>query len=154
MQIVDILTPERTLCQVQVTNKEQVFKYVSQVLATGSHSLSSHEIFECLVEREQLGSTGLGKGIAIPHARVRQGEVSLAAFLQLNQGIEFDALDNKPVDLLFALVVPEQATQEHLELLAQLAAMFSDAHFREQLRSTPTCSEKFKLLTQWHSLID
>jgi PTS system nitrogen regulatory IIA component len=149
MQIADILTPERTHCQIQLTNKEHVFKYFSQLLATGSDSLSSHEIFERLLEREQLGSTGLGKGIAIPHARVIQCEVSLAAFLQLNQGIEFDSLDNQPVDLLFALVVPEKATQEHLELLAQLAAMFSDAHFRKQLRCTQNCSEKFNLLTQW-----
>jgi PTS system nitrogen regulatory IIA component len=154
MQIADILTPERTHCQIQLTNKEHVFKYFSQLFATESDSLTSHDIFECLLEREQLGSTGLGKGIAIPHARVTQCEVSLAAFLQLNQGIEFDALDNQPVDLLFALVVPEQATQEHLELLAQLAAMFGDAHFREQLRCAQNCSEKFNLLTQWRPLVD
>lgn len=154
MQIADILIPERTHCHVQIADKNNVFKYFSHLLATGSDSLSSDEIFTSLLEREQLGSTGLGKGIAIPHARVTQCEGSLAAFLHLNQGIEFDALDNQPVDLLFALVVPAQATQEHLELLAQLAAMFSDANLREQLRRTHNCSEKFNLLTQWRPLVD
>ena len=154
MQIADILIPERTHCQVQVTNKKNVFKYFSQLLATGSDSLNSEEILAGLLEREELGSTGLGKGVAIPHARVTHCEGSLAAFLQLNQAIEFDALDNQPVDLLFALVVPTQATQEHLELLAQLAAMFSDASLREQLRHTQNCREKFNLLTQWCPLVD
>lgn len=154
MQIADILTPERTHCQVQVTNKQNVFKYFSQLLATGNNSLNSEEILAGLLEREELGSTGLGKGVAIPHARVTHCKGSLAAFLQLNQAIDFDALDNQPVDLLFALVVPAQATQEHLELLAQLAAMFSDTSLRERLRHSQNCSEKFNLLTQWHPLVD
>ncbi len=154
MQIADILTPERMLCHVQATSKKRVLEYFSKLLATETISLDSHEIFESLLGRERLGSTGLGKGVAIPHARVAQCDMTLAAFLQLDQGIDFDAIDRQPVDLLFALVVPGEATQEHLDILAQLAAMFSEVEFREQLRNTQDCTEKFNLLTHWHPPTD
>ncbi|OQW90822.1 MAG: PTS IIA-like nitrogen-regulatory protein PtsN [Thiotrichaceae bacterium IS1] len=148
MRITDILTPERMLCQVQATSKKRVFEYFSKLLASDS-SLNSHEVFESLLGRECLGSTGLGKGIAIPHARVAQCHVTLAAFVQLECGIDYDAIDKQPVDLLFALMVPENSTAEHLEILAQLADMFSDAKFREKLRQAHDCVDKFKLLTEW-----
>lgn len=149
MRIVDILTPQRMLCHVQATSKKRVLEYFSKLLATETSSLTSHQIFDSLLARERLGSTGLGKGIAIPHARVEQCDVTLAAFLQLERGIDFDAIDKQPVDVLFALMVPENATEEHLQILAQLAEMFSDDSFRQQLRTAPDCVEKFELLTHW-----
>ncbi len=149
MQILNILTPERMLCHVQANSKKRVLEYFSKLLATESTSLSSHEIFDSLLGRERLGSTALGKGIAIPHARVAQCEVTLAAFLQLEEGIDFDAIDKQPVDLLFALMVPENSTEEHLNILAQLAQMFSEDKFCEKLRRTQDCTEKFNLLTRW-----
>ncbi|MDM8559532.1 PTS IIA-like nitrogen regulatory protein PtsN [Candidatus Parabeggiatoa sp. HSG14] len=151
MQISDILTPERMLCHVQATSKKRALEYFSKLLAIDT-SLTSHEIFESLLGRERLGSTGLGKGIAIPHARVTQCNVTLAAFLQLEKGIDFDAIDKKPVDLLFALMVPENSTEEHLEILAQLVNMFSEKEFREKLRNVPDCREKFDLLIHWQPL--
>jgi PTS system nitrogen regulatory IIA component len=154
MQISDILTPERMLCHVKASSKKRVFEYFSKLLATETDSLTSHEIFESLQGRERLGSTALGKGVAIPHARVAQCKQTLAAFLQLEDGIDYDAIDREPVDLLFALVVPEHSTEEHLEILAKLAGMFSQPEFREQLRNTPDCIEKFKLLTQWQPPAD
>ncbi|MDY6991986.1 MAG: PTS IIA-like nitrogen regulatory protein PtsN [Pseudomonadota bacterium] len=149
MQIEDILTPDRMLCHVQATSKKRVLEYFSKLLATETASLDSHEIFNSLLARERLGSTALGKGVAIPHARVSQCQVTLAAFLQTEHGIDFDAVDKQPVDLLFALMVPEQSTEEHLQILAQLADMFSNAEFRDKLRNAHDCQEKFHLLTHW-----
>lgn len=149
MQIADILTPDRILCHVQATSKKRVFEYFSKLLAIETSALTSHQIFESLLARERLGSTSLGKGVAIPHARVAQCNVTIAAFLQTENAIDYDAIDKQPVDLLFALLVPEQSTQEHLEILSLLADMFSDEHFRQQLRNSPDCEEKFRLLINW-----
>ncbi len=149
MQISDILTPERMLCHVEVTSKKRVLEYFSKLLATDTLSLTSHEILDSLLARERLGSTGLEKGIAIPHARVAECHVTLAAFLQLEKGIDFDAADKQPVDLLFALVVPENSTEEHLKILAQLAQMFSEDEFCEKLRTLENDQDKFNLLTCW-----
>ncbi len=136
------------LCHVQATSKKRVLEYFSKLLATETSSLTSHDIFESLLGRERLGSTALGKGVAIPHARVANCDVTLAAFLQLEKSIDFEALDKQPVDLLFALMVPENSTEEHLEILAQLADMFSEDAFREKLRNAHGCLEKFHLLTR------
>jgi len=120
-------------------------------LATESTELTDRKILESLLQRERLGSTGLGKGIAIPHARVADCKQTLAAFLHVEQGIDYDAMDKKPVDLFFALIVPEDATQEHLEFLAQLAEMFNSNDFCQKLRETDDCREKYTLLSQWQS---
>ncbi|MCK5720592.1 MAG: PTS IIA-like nitrogen regulatory protein PtsN [Thiomargarita sp.] len=154
MQISDILTPDRILCHVQVSSKKRIFEYFSKLLATETLSLTSHTIFDSLLARERLGSTGLGRGIAIPHARVAQCHVTLAAFLHLEKGINFEGIDNQPVDLLFALVVPEKSTEEHLKILSQLATMFRDNEFCEKLRNTDDCLKKFDLLTHWKPSLD
>ncbi|MCK5876474.1 MAG: PTS sugar transporter subunit IIA [Candidatus Marithrix sp.] len=151
MQISNILTPERMLCHVEFTSKKRVFEYFSKILAQEENiKLSSHEIFDSLLVRERLGSTAIGFGVAIPHARVAKCDITLAAFLQLETGIDFGATDKQPVDLLFALMVPENSTEEHLEILAQLAGMFQQQEFRNKLRDTKDCQGKFKLLTQWN----
>lgn len=151
MLIADILTPERMLCNVQATSKKRVLEYFSKLLATDSNAVTDRAIYESLLSREKLGSTGLGKGVAIPHARVEQCEVTLAAFLQTDQPIDFDAIDKQPVDLLFALVVPHDITQAHLDLLAHLAEMFSDDDFRKRLRMAEQCCTKYHLLSEWRS---
>ena len=111
MLISDILTPERILCHVRATSKKRVLEYFSKLLAQETSSLTSYDVFEGLLGRERLGSTAIGKGVAIPHARVDECNVTLAAFLQLEHGIDFDSIDHKPVDLLFALMVPENSTK-------------------------------------------
>lgn len=151
MRITDILTLDRMLCHVQATSKKRVLEYFSRLLATEVSPLTSREIFNGLLARERLGSTGLTDGVGIPHARIANCQVTLAAFLQIEQGIDFEAQDKQPVDLFFALVVPEEATTEHLEILALLTEMFSDDEFREKLRATPECEDKFQLLTTWQS---
>ncbi len=149
MQISEIITPERMLCHVQASSKKRVLEYFSKLLATETSSIGSREIFDALLARERLGSTALGKGVAIPHARVAQCEVTMAAFLQIEQGINYDSLDDEPTDLFFALMVPENSTEEHLNILANIAEMFSDETFRDRLRHEPEPSKKFELLTAW-----
>lgn len=149
MQIADILTPDRILCHVQANSKKRVLEYFSKLLATETNSLSSREIYDGLLVRERLGSTGIGRGVAIPHARVDKNTATLGAFLQIEQGVDYDAIDRQPVDLFFALVVPEACTEEHLQVLAQLAEMFNDAEFRDKLRMLDDCDAKYRLLTTW-----
>jgi len=148
MQISDILTKERILCDITVHSKKRVLEKCSDLLVKDT-AFTSYEIFYSLLERERLGSTGFGRGVAIPHARVAQSNLTLAAFLQLDEGIDFDAIDNQPVDLVFALLVPENSTNEHLKILAQLAKMFSEDQFCEKLRQTTDVENQFQLLTRW-----
>lgn len=121
---------------------------LSKLLAAKDTSLSYIEVFDCLVAREKLGSTGLGNGIAIPHGRLKGGKKTIAAFMQLQHGIEYDAVDQAPVDLLFALLVPEDSTDEHLQTLSHLAEMFSNTETLEQLRSGTTADRIYKILTE------
>jgi nitrogen PTS system EIIA component len=152
MKIADILTPDRILCHVQANSKKRVLEYFSKLLATENNALSSREIYDGLLVRERLGSTGIGRGVAIPHARVEKGTSTLGAFLQIEQGVDYDAIDKQPVDLFFALVVPEASTEEHLQILAQLAEIFNDADFRNQLRTLDDCEAKYHLLTTWQPI--
>ncbi|MCK5716851.1 MAG: PTS IIA-like nitrogen regulatory protein PtsN [Thiomargarita sp.] len=151
MQISHILTPTRILCHVQANSKKRILEHLSKLLLTENDFLTHHDIFDSLLERERLGSTGIGKCIAIPHARISQQNITLAAFLQLDKGIDFDAIDKQPVDLLFALRVPENSTDEHLKILAQLAQMFSQQVFCDKLRHAEDCKETYQLLTQWQT---
>ncbi len=96
---------------------------------------TAEQVFERLLERERLGSTGLAGGVALPHARMPGLDQCRGAFLRLAEPVEFDALDGQPVDLVFALLVPEEANEEHLQLLAGLAGTFNDEHLRQRLRS-------------------
>ena len=115
-------------------SKKRILEQAAQLLAAHNEEPSAEQIFERLLERERLGSTGLAGGVALPHARMPGIQETRGAFLRLAEPVEFDALDGKPVDLVFALLVPEEATEEHLKLLAQLAAMFNEEELREQLR--------------------
>jgi PTS system nitrogen regulatory IIA component len=96
------------------------------------------DVFEALIAREKLGSTGFGNGIAIPHCRLKGCEAPISALLHLDAPIDFDAIDGAPVDLLFVLLVPEAATDAHLELLRQIASMLDRKEVREKLRSAPS----------------
>ena len=116
------------------SSKKRVLEQAARLLAGTADEPEAEQIFERLLERERLGSTGLAGGVALPHARMPGIENSRGAFLQLAQAVEFDALDGSPVDLVFALLVPENANEEHLQLLAKLAGMFNEEELRERLR--------------------
>ena len=106
------------------------------------------EIFDSLIGRERLGSTCIGSGVAIPHCRIKHGEHTLGAFIKMREGVDYDAIDRQPVDLLFALLVPAESTDEHLEVLAYLAEKFGDESFRQELRASHSCEELVELLTR------
>ncbi len=135
MEISQLLSAERVVCNVAVSSKKRALEAASNLLAeVCGASMSDIEIFDGLIAREKLGSTGLGHGVAIPHGRFNDVTEAVAVFIKFEQGIDFDAIDGAPVDLVFALMVPQESTEEHLQLLASLAEMFSDATVRERLR--------------------
>jgi PTS system nitrogen regulatory IIA component len=136
------------LCGVQAQSRKRVLEYLGELFARDVPQLTSTEIYDCLLARERLGSTGLGHGVAVPHARLAQSKTPLAAFVELKQGVAFDAPDNQPVYLVLALLVPADASQTHLELLAEIAGLFATPGFAEKLRETPDLNEKYRLLTQ------
>jgi PTS system nitrogen regulatory IIA component len=147
------LVEERIGCNVEAASKKRVLEQLGQRLAEAVPDLNQDMVFDALLDRERLGSTGLGKGIALPHARMPQITKALAAFIQLPEGIDFDAIDNQPVDLAFAMLVPEEATDEHLQLLAKLAQMFNDQDFCAALRRATTASELYQLIEQQEAVI-
>ena len=106
-------------------------------------------MFDSLFAREKLGSTGLGQGVAIPHGRIKGLKEAVGAFVRLPAPVPFDAPDGKPVNLLFVLLVPEQATEQHLQILSELAQMFSDRALREQLAAAPTTRPLHALIASW-----
>ena len=148
MQIADILTPDRVACNVTAKSKKRALEKVSEIIAGADPVLTAGDVFDCLIGRERLGSTCIGSGVAIPHGRIKHGDKTLAAFIKVKDGIDFEAVDRKPVDLVFAMLVPERSTDEHLEILAHLAELFSDQEFRERLRACDSPHELFEQMTQ------
>jgi len=148
MQIVDIIAPSRVVHDAQVKSKKRTLELLSELLAGSDPGLGQSEVFASLLNREKLGSTGLGHGVALPHGRLAGCQRPFGALLRLATPIDFDAVDGQPVDLLFSMVVPEESTEEHLQLLAQLAEMFSDPAFCQRLRDSEQ-AELFKLVTEW-----
>jgi PTS system nitrogen regulatory IIA component len=147
MQISEILTPDRIQCKVECSSKKDALYILAKSITSGSFSFSQNEIFNCLLARERLGSTALGYGIAIPHGRLKHGNTTMTSFLQLKNGIDYDAIDQRPVDLMFALIVPEQSTDEHLQILSMLAKMFSDKKLVDQIRLASNTDSIYELLT-------
>lgn len=131
----DILSPARTACQVTGVSKKRLLEIIAQVVCDDIDSLDYDDVLDHLIAREKLGSTGLGEGIAIPHCRAASCTEPLGALLSLAEPIPFETPDEQPVDLLFVLVVPEEAHQEHLDILAEVARMFSDHVFCKALRA-------------------
>ena len=130
MQIDHILTPERTFSGVQGGSKKRVLELIGKLVAQHTN-LDPDAIYENLIAREKLGSTGFGNGIAIPHCRLEDCHQAIGALLQLDGKIDFDALDGQPVDLIFVLLVPQEATEQHLQILKMLAGKLDRADLRE-----------------------
>ncbi|CAK0775138.1 phosphotransferase system enzyme IIA(Ntr) [Gammaproteobacteria bacterium] len=149
MDIAEFLSPECIATGIRASSKRRVLELLAEALAKGDPGLNTQQVFDGLLARERLGGTGLGKGIALPHSRMKGGQRVIGAFLQLTKGIAFDAIDNATVDLFFALVVPDQATDEHLRILAHLARMFSDSELRQCLREAQGAVAIHKLITTW-----
>lgn len=146
MLLSEILAVDNVYCAKECSSKKNALEFIASELGQ-SFACVSQEIFDSLITRERLGSTGLGKGIAIPHGRMKQSEQTFGCFIQLKEAIDFDAIDGEGVDLIFALLVPEESTQEHLQILAQLAELFADEKFCKKLRWSRSPKEIHKLLT-------
>ena len=134
IRLENILTPGRSLVNVPGGSKKRVLEQIAQLIARDLPDLDAQQIFESLIAREKLGSTGFGNGIAIPHCRLPGCSQPLSAVLRLDAPVDFDAIDGAPVDLLVVLLGPEAATDEPLELLRQIASMLDRADVRERLR--------------------
>jgi PTS system nitrogen regulatory IIA component len=133
-----ILTPGRSLVNVPGGSKKKVIETIAALVAREVPGLGEEVVRDSLFAREKLGSTGFGNGIAIPHCRLAGCTTPISALLHLENKIDYDAIDGAPVDLIFVLLVPQEATNEHLALLSQIAGMLDRADVRERLRSAPS----------------
>jgi PTS system nitrogen regulatory IIA component len=149
-RLASILPTAQVLVHVDATSKKRAFEEVG-LLFENLHGLNRALVTDSLFARERLGSTGLGHGVAIPHGRIKGLKAPMAAVLQLAQPIGFDAPDELPVNLLIFLLVPEAATQKHLEILSEIAELLSDATLRAQLNASATSAELHGLIVSWRS---
>ncbi|WP_294771956.1 PTS sugar transporter subunit IIA [uncultured Rhodoferax sp.] len=149
-RLASILSASQVIAQVDVTSKKRAFEEAG-LLFENLHGLSRALVTDSLFSRERLGSTGLGHGVAIPHGRIKGLKSPMAAVFQLAQPIGFDAPDDIPVSLLIFLLVPEAATQKHLEILSEIAELLSDASLREQLTVCTDSLQLHDLIAGWQS---
>jgi PTS system nitrogen regulatory IIA component len=142
------LDAANVLVDLQVSSKKRLFEQAG-LLFENQYALARSTVFDSLFAREKLGSTGLGQGVAIPHGRIKGLKEALCAFVRLAQPVPFDAPDGNPVTLVFVLLVPEQATEKHLQMLSELAQMFSDKPLREAMSRAPDAAALHQLITAW-----
>lgn len=135
MQLADILTVDRIHLGLTVSSKKTLLEKMASLLAKDTNSATEREIFESLCQRERLGSTGLGGGVAIPHGRTSEQKEIVGAIIRLKKPIQFDAPDHEHVDVFFAMAIPEECTDTHLKLLADLAAYLKNAEQLDQVRN-------------------
>ncbi len=146
--ITELLPASNVLVDLDVGSKKRVFEHVGLLFENNQH-VGRSEVFDSLFAREKLGSTGLGQGVAIPHGRISKLRDATGAMIRLKQPIPFDAPDGKPVDLIFVLLVPERATDMHLEILSTLAQMLSDKPFRDAMLAAPDAEALHQLIVKW-----
>ena len=150
-RLASILPAAQVLVSVDATSKKRAFEEAG-LLFENLHGLSRALITDSLFARERLGSTGLGHGVAIPHGRIKGLKAPMAALIQLSNPIGFDAPDEQPVNLLIFLLVPEAATQRHLEILSEIAELLSDRELRERLKQEPDPVQVHELISRWEPL--
>lgn len=146
-----ILPVEQVLVGIDATSKKRAFEEAG-LLFENLHGLNRALVADSLFARERLGSTGLGYGVAIPHGRIKGMKSPLAAVFLLAEPIGFDSPDEKPVNLMIFLLVPEASTQKHLEILSEIAEMLSDASLRDKLKLSRDAQELHALITHWQSV--
>lgn len=151
MKLDELISSDSVVCDADVNSKKRALELMGELLAKKSRPSNPVQIFQQLTERENLGSTSLGHGVALPHARTNLCKEATGVFLKLNHGIDFDSPDKEPTDLLFALIVPEDFTDEHLEILSTLASLFNQEKFCASLRSASSSSDLHNRLTSWES---
>jgi len=149
MNLISKLLPSsNVILELDASSKKRVFEQVG-LLFENHHQIARSQVFDSLFAREKLGSTGLGQGIAIPHGRIKGLKEAVGALVRMKQAIPFDAPDGQPVRLIIVLLVPDRATDLHLQILSELAQMFSDKPFREQLLTGATPAAVHQLIAEW-----
>lgn len=143
-----ILPPSNILLDLEATSKKRVFEQAG-LLFENNHGIARAAVFDSLFSRERLGSTGLGHGVAVPHGRIKGLTDAVAAFVRLSAPIPFDSPDGKPVRLMVFLLVPEKATQQHLEILSELAQILSNSQLRDVLNTETDAGAVHTLFSQW-----
>ena len=146
--VAKLLPPENVLAELAASSKKRLFEQVGLVYEN-RHGIGKGLVFDSLFARERLGSTGLGQGVAIPHGRIKGLKDAIGVFVRLAQPVPFDAPDGKAVNLVFVLLVPEHATEKHLEILSELAQMFSDRALREAMAQAPDAAALHQLIAAW-----
>lgn len=148
--IAPLLSVDTTLLDLSFSSKKKLFEHAADLFAQ-THGLKSTDIFTSLFERERLGSTALGYGIAIPHGRIKGLKDACGALYRLSTPLDFDAPDNQPVSLCFILLVPKDANERHLQILGELAQLFGDEVMRANMLAAATPDDLLAMLTAWSS---
>ena len=143
-----LLSPSHVLVDLQASSKKRLFEQAG-LLFENHDGIARSQVFDSLFARERLGSTGLGQGVAIPHGRIKGLKEALGAFIRLAQPVPFDAPDGASVTLAFVLLVPEKATEKHLQILSELAQMFSDRSLREAMMAAKDAAELHQVVMAW-----
>lgn len=146
--ITKLLPPAMVVLDMEVSSKKRLFEQLG-LMFENERRIAMATVFESLFAREKLGSTGLGYAVAIPHGRIKGLRETCCAFVRTASGVPFEAPDGAPVRLVFSMLVPEQATEQHLEILSELAQMFSEPTFRDALMNAPDAAAAHQLLVQW-----
>jgi len=155
MNLDTLISSNAVINNAEIKSKKRALELLAEHLATEANKSSADgidalKIFQLLTEREKLGSTGMGHGVALPHTRTSLAENAIGAFLKLDKGIDFDSPDQQPTDLIFALMVPEHYTDEHLKILAYLASLFSDENFCKIIRESNSHKDVYNNLINWN----
>ena len=140
MTISALLSPQRIFLDVEISSKKKLLELIANIVADQTR-LAESSIYNKLLTRERLGSTGLGQGFAVPHARLENLDETMGCFFRLKYPVNFEAPDNQPVDLLFTIIIPEEATDEHLLILSSLASIFSQAEVCAAIRDATSRDE-------------
>ncbi len=148
MQLSEILTNSCTRCDEAISSKKRILEKLCQLAANQVRDIEQDELLESLLEREKMGSTGIGNGIAIPHGRLPNANQAVAVLITTQQAIDFDAIDNREVDIFIALFVPENSCQQHLDTLQNIAKLFSDKKMVKQVRKCDDNLALYNLIQQ------
>jgi len=146
--IAKLLSTKDIRLDMEVSSRERLLQEIARHMER-EHGMPEDWVFQSLSRREKIGSTALGEGVAVPHARIKDLQRILLAYIRLRQPIPFDAPDDKPVSDILVILVPKEATEEHLRILSEVTRMFSDQQFRQQLRNCPAAEETKRLFDDW-----
>lgn len=148
MRLQDILTRDCTQCAVPASSKKHILEKISLLAAEKMGNCNTSDLLESILNREEMGSTGIGNGIAIPHARLNNTDKAMAVLLTTKKAIDFDAIDNQAVDIFICLIIPQNSTQEHLNTLQSIAQLFSERNTAKQVRKCTNDLQLFDLIQQ------